>query len=195
MNFEDDAATGKGVILEPFTIEVARRIVGEVLERRDMPRKKQTEEDEIDELVDSLDELDEEEDEVEDEIEDEEEEEEDPDEAPKRARKTRTKKSTAKKAKAEQDGVGTVEVAAEAGIEPRQLRMYLRAKGIQPGEDRDGRYHWASLESKEVKQILAAINKGAVDKLNKEKLDDLKGRSKKTTTKKTTRRKVRTQKK
>jgi hypothetical protein len=161
-------------------------------------RKAKSEEDEIDELVDSLDELDEEE-EVEDEIEDvedelEDEEEEDPDEAPKRTRKTRKKKATTKRVKAEQDGVGTSEVAAAAGIEPRQLRMYLRAQGIEPTE---GRYNWPSLESREVKSILNAINKGAVDKLNKEKIADLKGRSKtkKTTAKKTTRRKVRTQKK
>jgi hypothetical protein len=161
-------------------------------------RKVKSEEDEIDELVDSLDELDEEE-EVEDEIEDvedelEDEEEEDPDEAPKRTRKTRKKKATTKRVKVEQNGVGTSDVAAAAGIEPRQLRMYLRAQGIEPTE---GRYNWPSLESREVKQILGAINKGAVDKLNKEKLADLKGRSKtkKTAAKKTTRRKVRTQKK
>lgn len=163
-------------------------------------RKAKSEEDEIDELVDSLDELDEEEEEeveeVEDEDEFEDEEEEDPDEAPK-SRRGRKKKTAAKKAAPEKSGVGTAEVADAAGIEPRQLRMYLRSKGIQPGGgDGGGRYNWSSMNAKEVKQILADINKGAVDKLNKEKLADLKGRSKKTTAKKkTTRRKVRTQKK
>jgi hypothetical protein len=184
-------------VKEPLYMGVVRGWEHLLKEEGSMPRKKKSEEDEIDELVDSLDELDEEEEEDveevedEDEFEDEEEEEEDPDEAPKRTRKPRKKAST-KKVKAEQDGVGTAEVAAAAGIEPRQLRMYLRAQGIEPVE---GRYNWPSLESKPVKQILAAINKGAVDKLNKEKIADLKGRAKKTTTKKTTRRKVRTQKK
>jgi hypothetical protein len=166
-----------------------------------MPRRKATsEEDEIDELVDSLDELDEEEEEevedVEEEEEEEDEEEEDPDEAPK-ARKGRKKKTAAKKAAPEKTGVGTADVAEAAGIEPRQLRMYLRSKGIQPGDGSGGsRYNWPSLASKEVRTILQDINKGAVDKLNKEKIADLKGRTtKKSSTKKTTRRKVRTQKK
>jgi len=142
-------------------------------------RKKTTDEDEIDALVDDLDELDDEEDVEEDEDEDDEDEDdededdEDPDEAPK-ARKS--KKGKSKKAKPEKSGVGTVEVAAAAGIEPRQLRMYLRAKEIQSGETREGRYHWPSLENKEVQRILKDIRAGAVAKMNKEKLADLKGR-------------------
>jgi hypothetical protein len=211
-SFEDDAASQKGGEDERLTLERARRIVEDVLDRRDrMPRKKKTDEEEIDSLVDELDELDEEEDveDVEDEedeedededVEDEDEiedEDEDPDEAPKRTRKSRSKKSTSKRAaKAAQDGVGTAEVAEAAGIEPRQLRMYLRAEGIQPDE---GRYHWPSLENKEVKAILRDIHKGAVDKLNKEKIAGLKGKkkstAKKSTAKKTTRTKVRSQKK
>jgi hypothetical protein len=198
MNFEDNAASrrDKGV-KEPLYMSVVRGVEHLLKEENMARRKAKSEEDEIDELVDSLDELDEEEEEDVEDVEDEdefeeEEEEEDPDEAPKRARKSRKKAST-EKVKAEQDGVGTAEVAAAAGIEPRQLRMYLRAQGIEPVE---GRYNWPSLESKQVKQILGAINKGAVDKLNKAKLAELKGRTtKKTTAKKTTRKKVRTQKK
>ena len=161
-----------------------------------MPRRKaQTEEDEIDELVDTLDELEEEGIEDEDEEFVGEDEEEDPDEAPKKTRSR--KKRTSKKAAPEKTGVGTAEVAAEAGIEPRALRMYLRSKGIAPGGgDGGGRYNWPSMNSREVQTILKDINKGAVDKLNKEKIADLKSRStrKKATAKKTTRRKVRTQK-
>ena len=179
--------------VDQLTVDMARRIVGEMLERRDrMPRKKKSDEDEIDALVDDLDELDEEEDdedveEDEDEEEDDEDEEEDedPDEAPKARKGKKSKKTT--KAKAEKSGVGTTEVAEAAGIEPRQLRMYLRDKGIQPGDDREGRYHWPSLETKEVKVILRDISKGAVDKLNKDKLASLKGKKstkKKSTTKK-----------
>jgi hypothetical protein len=186
-------------VQEPLYLGVVRGVEQLVKEDQLPRRKAKSEEDEIDELVDSLDELDEEEEEeveeVEDEDEFEDEEEEDPDEAPK-SRRGRKKKTAAKKAAPEKSGVGTAEVAAEAGIEPRQLRMYLRSKGIQPGDDRDGRYNWPSMNSKEVQTILREINKGAVDKLNKEKIADLKGRSKKkTTAKKTTRRKVRTQKK
>lgn len=143
-----------------------------------MPRRKSAEE-EIDDLVDDLDELEEDEDvEVEDEVE--EIEDEDPDEAPKKRRRTR---KTTTKPKAEKTGVGTTEVAEAAGTEPRQLRMYLRAQGIQPRDDREGRYNWPSLNDPEVKKIVKAIRDGAVEKMNKEKLDSLKGKSsaKKTT--------------
>ena len=171
-----------------------------------MARKRKSDEDEIDALVDDLDdEVEDEDEDVEDveeddeeEEEEEEEEDEDPDEAPKRARRGRKKSTAKKKAKPEKTGVGTVEVAEAAGVEPRQLRMYLRSREIQSGETREGRYNWPSLESKEVKRIIADIHKGAVDKLNKEKIADLKGRKKSTAKKKTTakkRTKVRSQKK
>ena len=125
-----------------------------------MPRRTKTEE--IDELVDDLEDLDDDLDVLDDD--------EDPDEAPVK-KKTRTRTA---KPKAEKTGIGTAEVAEEAGIESRQLRMFLRAKGIQPKDDREGRYHWDSLNDPEVKQILRAIQKGEVEKLNKEKLAALK---------------------
>lgn len=162
-------------------------------------RKQTADEDEIDALVDDLDEEleedveveeDEDEDVVDEDDEDEDDDEGDPDEAPKRGRKAK-----AKKAKAEKSGVGTAEVAEAAGVEPRQLRMYLRSREIQGGEDREGRYHWPSLQAKEVQRIIKDIKKGAVDKLNKEKLADLKGRKgKKATAKKTTSKKTTTRK-
>jgi len=146
-----------------------------------MPKRKSAE-DEIDDLVDDLEELDEDED-----VEEIEEDEEDPDEAPK-ARRTR--KTKARKAKVEREGIGTKEVAEFLGIEPRQLRMFLRAREFQPKDNREGRYHWSSLEDPEVKRIVKEVQAGELEKLNKEKLASLKGRSeKKTTAKKTTARK------
>jgi hypothetical protein len=127
-----------------------------------MPRKSQ---EDLDDLVDELDELELEEDTVED----------DPDEAP--AKRTRTRKTKAAKTeKKEKAGIGTKEVAEAAGIEPRQLRMFLRSAGYQPKDDRDGRYSWKSLNDPEVKEIVKKIKAGAVDKLNKEKVTELKGR-------------------
>ena len=120
--------------------------------------------DDLDDLVDELEDL-----ELDDEG--------DPDEAPKktRTRKTTSKKSTTKKVV---EGISTREVADAAGIEPRQLRMFLRASGYQPKEDREGRYHWKSLNDPEVKEILKKIKAGEVDKLNKEKIASLKGKKK-----------------
>ena len=157
-----------------------------------MPRKRKTDdEDEIDALVDGLDdELDEDEDvedveeDEEEDVEEDEEEDEDPDEAPKRSRSRKSKTKKVTKTKVEKTGVGTVEVAEAAGIEPRQLRMYLRAQGIQGGDSREGRYNWPSLQSKEVQRIIKDIKGGAVKQLNEEKLSSLKGKSKKSTAKK-----------
>lgn len=146
---------------EPF--DEIEALMDITIDRRNhMPRKTKVEE--IDELVDDLDELEDEDFEEADEVE------EDPDEAPKK-RRTRTKTA---KPKAEKTGIGTKEVAEEAGIEPRQLRMFLRSQGIQPRDDREGRYNWPSLNDPEVKRILRAIEKGEIEKLNKEKLAELK---------------------
>lgn len=160
--------------------------------------KVKSEDEELEDLVDELDEL---EDEVEDEDEDveededlddeldddEDDEDEDPDEAPK-AKRSRSKKSAAKK---ERTGIGTTEVAAEAGTTPRQLRMFLRSKGYQPRDDREGRYEWPSLRDPEVREIIKAVRGGAAKKVAKENIDKLKGKSaaksaSKTTVKKTT---------
>jgi DNA-binding transcriptional MerR regulator len=164
-----------------------------------MARK--TKADEIDDLVDDLDELEDDE-EIEDEVEveddededfdEEDEDDEDPDEAPK-ARKGRSKSKA--KPKKVREGIGTKEVAEAAGITSRSLRMYLRAKGYQPRDDREGRYNWSSLNHPEVKQILKEIKAGAADKENKAKLAALKEKkaatkapAKKATTTKRTRR-------
>lgn len=112
--------------------------------------------DEIDELVEGLDALDEE-DVVE--VED------DPDEAPK---KGRTRKPRAPKEPKEKVGVGTNELADECGITARQLRMFLRAKGYQPKDDREGRYVWKSLNDPEAKQIIKAVRAHEADKANKD---------------------------
>jgi phage antirepressor YoqD-like protein len=128
-----------------------------------VPRKTKTEE--IDDLVDDLDDLDEADlDEVE--VDD------DPDEAPK-AKRSR-KKAAPKK---EKTGIGTREVAEAAGIEPRQLRMFLRASSYQPKDDRDGRYNWPSLNDPEVKEILKKIKAGDVEKMNKAKVAELKAKA------------------
>jgi hypothetical protein len=165
-----------------------------------MPRTK-SKADEIDDIVDDLDDLEEEDEEEEEEDEeeaedeeDEDEEEDDPDEAPKakKSRKSRTKKAA--KPKPEKTGIGTKEVADAAGIESRQLRAFLRSAGYQGKDEREGRYWWKSLNDPEVKEILKKVKGGAVDKMNKEKLADLKSRksTKKTTAKKTTAKKRRT---
>lgn len=159
-----------------------------------MARKAKSEDEELEDLVDELDEIedeveDEDEDVIEDEdddedLEDEDDEDEDPDEAPK-AKRSRSKKSAAKK---ERTGISTTEVAAEAGTTPRQLRMFLRAKGYQPREDREGRYEWPSLRDPEVRQIIKEVRAGGAKKVAKEKIDELKGKSsaKKSSAKKST---------
>jgi hypothetical protein len=141
-----------------------------------MPRK--TVEDELDDL--DLDDL------VEDEVEedDDEEFEDDPDEAPKAKR---SRKAKAAKPKKEKVGIGTKELAEEAGVEPRQLRAFLRSAGYQPRDEREGRYSWPSLRDPEAREIVKKVKSGAIDKLNKEKLADLK--EKKAPAKKSTSRK------
>lgn len=165
-----------------------------------MARKTKAEE--IDDLVDDLDELEDDEDLEDEEVEvdededdildDDEDEDEDPDEAPKAKRSRSKSKAKPKKVR---EGIGTKEVADAAGITGRQLRMYLRAKGYQPRDDREGRYNWSSLNHPEVKQILKEIKAGAADKENKAKLAALKEKkaaskspAKKATTTKRTRR-------
>lgn len=179
--------------------ETARRIVGDVIERvergKQLPKNKKSAEEEIDDLVDDLDEIEDEEveddadetDDVEDDDEDaeveddEDEDDDDPDDEPVKAKTKKTKKAKTEKKtskpKAEKVGIGTVEVAAEAGVEPRQLRAYLRNAEIQPRGDREGRYNWPSLKDKEVVRIIKAVRGGAVDKMNKERIDDLKGKT------------------
>lgn len=139
-----------------------------------MPKRKRSED--IDEILDEIEDedLDESESvEYEDEEEEEEEEFEDPDEAPKAKKKRR--KSSAKKQ--EREGVGTAEVADAAGISARQLRMLLRAEGIEKPEG-EGRYTWSSLNHPQVKKILKRVSEGAVENAQKERLDKVKKRKK-----------------
>lgn len=180
-------------------ITIDGRAVPESLSRGEqhMARKAKVDEDEeLESIVDELDELEEEEiededEELADEDEDlEDDEDEDPDEAPK-AKRSRSKKTTAPKK--ERTGISTTEVAEEAGTTPRQLRMFLRAKGYQPREDREGRYEWPSLRDPEVREIIKAVKAGGAKKVAKENIDKLKGKStsKKTVAKKTTTKKRR----
>lgn len=137
-----------------------------------MPKRKSDED--IDDLMDEIDEL-----------EDEVEVEEDPDEAP-APRKRSSKKKSSKKvaAKKTREGIGTRELADEAGVEPRVLRSFLRNRGYQPRDDREGRYTWPSLNDPEAKQILKAVRDGELKAQQQEQLAKVKGRSKKATSKK-----------
>lgn len=175
---------------------------------RTATRKRKTEDEEVDDILDELDEdeeLEDEDEEVEDdELEDdedveEEDDDEEPDEAP-RAKRSRTKKTASKKKAAAKDGIGTAELAAEAGVSSRELRMFLRDQNIQA--NREGRYNWPSVDSREAQMIIKKIKGGAVSKLRKEQLDKVKARgtakratAKKSTAKRTTSRKSTTTKK
>jgi hypothetical protein len=134
-----------------------------------LPRKTKT--DEIDELVDGLDAL-----EDDDEVLDIEVDDDDPDEAPK---KGRTRKPRAPKEPKEKVGIGTPELADELGVTSRSLRMFLRAKGYQPRDDREGRYVWKSLNDPEAKQIIKAFRSNEAAKANKDALAETKKPSKK----------------
>ena len=195
--------------------------VREHLEKRGelMAKKRKSEEDEIDELIEDLDELedseavdddDDEEDEdeeLEDEDEDEDEDddeedvlEDDPDEKPRRRARTRKRggrvatKAKKKSRKAAEDGVGTAEVADELGITPRALRALLRNRGIQA--DREGRYHWKSMDSPEIRKLRKLVEGGAVQEATAERLEKVKkSRKKKSAAKKSGRKKSSARKK
>ena len=141
-----------------------------------MPRKLKSVEDELDDL--DLDDLDDIEDEVEeDEVEEDEDDEledDDPDEAPKARRKSRTKAKAKPAAKKEKTGVGTTELAAEAGVEPRVLRAFLRSGEFQPRDEREGRYNWPSLRDPEAREIIKAVKGGAAARENKAATAELK---------------------
>jgi hypothetical protein len=128
-----------------------------------LPRKTKT--DEIDELVEGLDALEEDDEVLDIEVDD------DPDEAPK---KGRTRKPRAPKEPKEKVGIGTPELADELGITARSLRMFLRAKGYQPKDDREGRYVWKSLNDPEAKQIIKAFRSNEAAKANKDALAETK---------------------
>lgn len=103
----------------------------------------------------------------------------------KKGRKTRSKKSGAvktRKAKGE-GGIGTNELAEAAGVDPRALRVLLRAEF--PREE-GGRYNWKSLNDPEAKAIIKRVRSGAVKEAQTEKLSKLKNRKKTTAKAKTT---------
>lgn len=137
-----------------------------------MPRKAKSVEEELDDL--DLDDLDDIEDEVEDdEDEDDLEDDDDPDEAPKARRKSRKAKAKPA-AKKEKVGIGTQELADEAGVEPRVLRAFLRSGEFQPREEREGRYNWPSLRDPEAREIIKAVKGGAAARENKAATAELK---------------------
>lgn len=127
-----------------------------------MARKKQSEED-VDDLLEELDEVSDEEDEFEEE----------PDAKPTKSKRSKAKKAA--KPKKEREGIGTNEVAAEAGIDSRKLRMLLRAEF--PREE-GGRYQWKSLNDPEVKAILKRIRAGGANEAQQKSLDKVKGKKK-----------------
>lgn len=141
-----------------------------------MARKSKVE-DELDDLdLDDLDEVsdDEDEEEVDEEVdEDEDDEDEDPDEEPK-AKRSRKGKTKAKASKPKKSGIGTAELAEAAGVSSRELRQFLRGSGYQPRDEREGRYSWPSVRDPEAREIIKAVKSGAVKKMNKEKVDELK---------------------
>jgi hypothetical protein len=141
--------------------------------------KSKTVEEDLDDLdLDDLDEIDEEVDEDEEvEEDDEDDEDEDPDEAPK-AKRGRKTKAKAKSSKPKKTGIGTKELADAAGVTSRELRQFLRASSYQPRDEREGRYSWPSVRDPEAREIIKAVKSGAVAKMNKEKVDELKGKRK-----------------
>lgn len=137
-------------------------------------------EDDLDDLEDELEDL-EDDDEVEtededvedDESDDEDEEDEDEEPAPKK------KGMKARQSRAKSNGkVGTAEIAEEAGVDARTLRMVLRKHQV-PKDEETGRYEWDSLENKTVKKILKWIKAGEADAIKKEGLDRLKAQQEK----------------
>lgn len=162
-----------------------------------MARRK-SEAEELDELVSELDELDE------DVFEDDEFEDATDEDRPKRKGK-KGKKAAAKKGKAkkERTGIGTAELAEEAGVESRVLRQLLRKEF--PMEEGQTRYEWKSLDDPQARRILKRIASGAAKDTQRERLAELKerkakkgkkatakkGAAKKTATKKSKKRRTR----
>lgn len=133
-----------------------------------MARKKKDEE--VDELLDELDEVSDDED-----FDEEDEFEEEPDAKPTKSKRSKAKKAA--KPRKEREGVGTNEVAEEAGITPRALRMLLRAEFEKP---EDG-WRWKSLNDPQVKQILKRVRAGGAKEAQQKSLDKVKGSKKKST--------------
>lgn len=98
----------------------------------------------------------------------------DDDEEVEKPKKNKKGKKNKKTTRAAGNGkVGTQEIAAEAGCDSRTLRMVLRKHAVEKDPE-TGRYEWASLEDKTVKQILKWIKAGEAKDIKKESLDKLK---------------------
>jgi MarR-like DNA-binding transcriptional regulator SgrR of sgrS sRNA len=76
----------------------------------------------------------------------------------KQSKKATAKKQPAKKVAAKKEqptGVVTVaDIAAEAGVDAKQVRKVLRAKGITK---KDGTYQWPSLKNRTVQAVIKAV--------------------------------------
>lgn len=131
-----------------------------------MARKRKDEEESVDELLEELEDVEEEEEESEDSIEEE------PDAKPTKSKRSKAKKAS--KPKKERSGVGTTEVADEAGIDPRKLRMLLRAEFDKP---EDG-WRWPSMSHPQVKAILKRVKAGGAQEAQQKQLDKVKGKKK-----------------
>lgn len=142
-----------------------------------MARKKA---EDVDELLDELDEVEED---VE-ELDEEDEFEEEPDAKPTKSKRSRAK--AASKPRKEREGVGTNEVAAEAGITPRSLRMLLRAEFEKP---EDG-WRWKSMNHPQVKAVLKRVRQGGATEARDASLEKVKGSKKKTSGKKSSKKKA-----
>lgn len=134
--------------------------------------RKRKEEEEVDELLDELEEAEDETEDSEDEFDEE------PDAKPTKSKRSKAKKAS--KPKKEREGVGTAEVAEEAGISPRSLRMLLRAEFEKP---EDG-WRWSSMSHPQVKAILKRVKAGGAKEAQDKQLDKVKGKKKSTKKKK-----------
>lgn len=144
--------------------------------------------DDLDDLEEDLedeepeDEVDEDDEDTEDEDEDDEDEDDDEEVVvKKKSKKSKTKPTTSRAAA--NGKVGSAEIAKEAGIDARRLRMVLRKHEVEKDEE-SGRYEWSSMKHPTVKKILKWIKDGEADDIVKEQLQKLKDNKAKKASKK-----------
>src|SRR5215471_2248628 len=141
--------------------------------RRSKAEVEELEDDEELDLEDLDEEADVEDEDVEEEDEDEEE------EAPRRKKKTKTTASKKKKAAKENGAIGSTELADALGTDGRNLRVMLRAKGVEKNDN--NRYEWesvdAALEELGFDDLDEAVD--ALKEARDERLEELKNRPKK----------------
>jgi hypothetical protein len=147
-----------------------------------MPRKRSKAEveeldDEVDEELD-LEDLDDEADVEDEDVEEEDDDGEDEEEAPRKKSKSKKSKATAKK-KAAKGTIGSQELAEALGTDGRNLRVMLRAKGVEKNEN--NRYEWDSVDDA-LEELGFEDLEDAQDALKEardERLEELKSRAKK----------------